>query len=356
MPAAAPASYAQGILSPPRASSFFQNASDLGSPNATELAQVFQTGGNGWAYWWAFNRDPYLAEVRDPGSGAISATWLNGSRPTSGALPLDEEQVHREVVPLLQLRLAKTKDPDLAVGCLMALGKIGEAPRAMAKEHGLTTVESSIRGRLNDSSVTVRNTAIIALGLVGGPRAASLLTGIAEGDPEGAKTLGVARIDRQAKTYALYGLGLIGYRTRRHSERTFVVGRLLAAAESNTEENALGVAAVMGLGWAPLPLEVVAAGVNAGPLGQEATIRRLLALFNSRKTDVRMRAQLPVALARLVQSPTGLEDPAKKLEIAAVREKLRQEVVGRFAQGLGQRGGEKNPTVIQGLTLSLIHI
>ncbi len=340
----------QGALAPPRAVNLFPSPGDPTSGGPGDLGQYFQSGGSGWTYWWSFNRDPFLAEVREPGSGKVAAALLNGERPTRSPLGVDQRRVHREVVPLLQERLAKTRDNDLAVGCIIALGKIGEAPRAVAKElEELTTVESSIRARLADSNTSVRNTAILALGLVGGPRATALLTAILEEDAAGEKALGVARIDRQDRTSALYALGLVGHRTRRHSERTFIVGRLLDAAEEDKDESALAVAAVLGLAWAPLPFDVTPLATEAEPRGQEKTIRRLLALYGDRKSAVNVRAQIPVAVARLLQSDSGLEDPDQSLPLAALRERLRLEIVSAFLDDLALRGGEKNPLVLQGL-------
>ncbi len=347
------AACAQQALAPPRGLNLLPDPGAPGSGGPNDLGQYFQGGGSGWTLWWTFNRDPFLAELREPGSGNVIAMPLNGARTTTGPKGLDVNRVHREVVPLLQERLAKTRDIDLAVGCLIAMGKIGEAPRELAKEHELTPVESSIRARLKDGSRPVRNTALLALGLVGGPRATALLASIVEGSTEGKKALGVARIERVGKAYAIYALGLVGHRTRRHSERTLVVSRLLQALESEPEESEYGVAAVLSLGWAPLPLEVAPVPSDAEPRGQENTIRRLLALFEGRKTNVFIRAHIPVAIARLIQSDSGLEDSANALPHAALRERLRLEFVGRFEQGLAQRGGDKSPLAREGLIQAL---
>lgn len=349
VPTASHASATQQALAPPRALNLFPNPGDPANGGPNDLGQYFQSGGSGWTYWWAFNRDPFLAEIREQGTGQVAAMPLNGQRSTTGPLGLDQGRVHGEVVPLLQERLEKTRDNDLAVGCLIALGKIGEAPRAIAKELEVTSVESSIRARLKDSNTPVRNTAILALGLVGGPRATALLTAILEEDASAKKALGVARIDRPARTNAIYALGLIGHRTRRHSERTFIVGRLLEAAEADPDEAAFGVAAVLSLAWAPLPFETSPVPSGADLRGQEDTIRRLLALYESRKTNSTVRAQIPVAVARLIQSNSGLEDPDNALPLAVLRENLRLEVVEGFLKDLALRGGEKNPLVIQGI-------
>jgi hypothetical protein len=312
-------------------------------------------GSASWTRWWAFNREPFLAEIRRPGAGDVQAMPLGGAR-TTGALPgLSETKVFTEVVPMLQARLEKTRDLDLAVGCLLALGKIGEAPRALIREHELTSVESSIRPRLKHPNERVRDAAVIAMGLVGGPRSTALLTAVVDELDEAKKALGGGRIDQRTRAFATYALGLIGHHSRRPSERTFVVRHLLSVAEAHAKDTEISAAAIISLGWSPLPFERPSADPETAPTGQEATIRRLLALYDSDATDLRARCQLPVAIARLVEARVGPDSSraVDVLAIAVAREELRKEVLQRFTLALGERGGEKNALVREGVAQAL---
>lgn len=353
LPSPCLAATAQRALSPPRSLSLLVTPGNLNTGAPDDPGQFLSAANQGWTHWWTFNRDPFLAELRKPGSGLAAATPLGGARATGAAPGLDAALVHLEVVPLLQQRLAQTKDNDLAVGCLMALGKIGEAPRELVRGEDITTVEASISARLTDSNEIVRDTAVLALGLVGGPRVAALLISIIEESDDGKKALGVGRVDRGTKAAALYALGLVGHRSRRPSERTLVVSHLLRALEAQPDEGELGVAAALGLAWAPLKLEASATPTDAPPKGQEDTIRRLLAVYEGGKANAVVRAHVPVAIARLVQTKSGLEDPANALPRAALHERLRLEVISAFNAGLAIRGGEKNSMVREGLAQAL---
>ncbi len=318
-----------------------------------DLGGQFIGGSASWTRWWAFNREPFLAELRMSGSGRAMAMPLQGERPTTSIPGLSQRKVFEEVVPMLQGHLEDTRDNDLAVGCLLALGKIGEAPHGLAKELELTSVESSILPRLKDSNERVRDAAVISLGLVGGPKAAALLASIVQGLDEGKKAVGGRRVDERTQAFATYALGLVAHHTRRPSERTFIVSHLLKIAEEHYKHTELAAAAVISLGWAPLPLAPKPAGQKGAASGQELTIRRLYALYVEDGTDLRARAHIPVAIARLIQAEAGTPDPQAALAIAARREQLRLEFVGRFAAGLAARGGDKVVSAREGLALAL---
>ncbi|MEM8713876.1 MAG: hypothetical protein AAGG01_23275, partial [Planctomycetota bacterium] len=273
---------------------------------------------------------------------------------------LDRKRVHTEAVPLMIQRLEETRDLDLAVGCLLALGKIGEAPRDLARAEGLASVEAAVSARLTDANERVRDASILALGLVGGPRASTTLAEIAAGLPEGRKALGGGRIDSRSRAFGAYALGLIGHHSRRPSERTFVVGQLLDLAFAEARDTELATAAIVSLGWAPLPFEARLEASGSDDVlpqlrGQEATVRRLLQLYFSDETDLRARAQAPAAIARLVLTDPGsaTRTPQEVLTIATQREELRREVLRLFTDRLRARGGERNASIREGLAQAL---
>ncbi|MGK0482003.1 MAG: hypothetical protein ACJAQ3_001981 [Planctomycetota bacterium] len=344
---------AQTPLSPPSGAPLPLGHDDTtrGGPGAS--GGYFVDGTASWARWWALNREPFLAQIRTPDSGPAIAMPLNGERPTGPIHGLNTRKVFSEVVPALQGRLKRARNVDLVVSCLLALGKIGEAPRDLAKELELRSVESSIQPRLRDTNKRVREAALIALGLVGGPKAAVLLTAMVNELPEGKKALGGGRVDQRSRAFATYALGLTAHHSRRLSERTFAVAQLIRTAEEHFKDTEVGAAAVISLGWAPLPLAPPASNPDADVEGQESTIRRLYALFERRGTDLRTRAHIPAAIARLIRSTAGQADPQVALAIAGRREQLRIEFLGHFAAGLATRGGEKVDSAREGLTQGL---
>lgn len=349
---------AQNQLFPPREVSLLPSGTEANAGAEWDPYSYLLLGGSDWIRWWTLNRDPILAERLTPGAGSVGAMPLLGERAAGSLAGLDLDAVHWDVVPLLQERLDKTRDMDLRIACLLALGKIGEAPRSLKSREGVevVSVETSIRARLADPNKQVRAAALIALGLVGGPRASALLGEIADGSKEGKRALGGAP-GRRTRAFAIYGLGLAGHHTRRLSERTAIVARLLELAEEEASVGDLGVAAVLGLAWAPLPLAAPAAGEESDAHGQANTVRRLLRLYDRRETSSEVRAHLPVVMARLMTTDVdqGSGAPAKgaAVQIAALREELRMEVITRLTEDLGKRGAEKKVHVREGSLVAL---
>ncbi|MEM9383282.1 MAG: hypothetical protein AAGB93_25285 [Planctomycetota bacterium] len=305
-----------------------------------------------WTRWWVFNRDPYLARIRSPLSLPVSPAELGGPPlPVNPARPGDKV-VHLEVVPTILERLRKTRDLDILSASLLALGKIGEAPPDLAKANGLPSYADVILERFSESNLFVRSHAVLALGLLEDPAHAPLLASIARDEKAGRKAVRGRRLDRRVRANAIYGLAHLGTTSSRRVERAVVVHHLLALADEEREDHDLLAAAVLGLGWNPLPF-TGAAGEDAPLQGRDRQLALLHELFDDPRTDQRARTQIPVAIARLVVAPvTGL-DADEVSDNLRRQEEQRVRAVRRLTEAIADRGGEKSAFVREGCVQAL---
>lgn len=342
----------QGSLAPPRGT-IGPSPGDAARGGPGDQGTQATPGSASWTRWWAFNRDGFLGAVRAIGGDPLAPRPLDGSAaplPGFAARP-DDRTLYLEVVPTILGLLEKTRDLDIQAASLLALAKIGEAPRDLAKAEDLESVTAAILGQLKNKNQSVGDIALLSLGILGNAQQAPLLASVAEDDKEGRKALGTRSIDRRSRSFAAYGLANIGHRTSREAERTFVALSLarLAAAEKGDAD--LVTAAVIGIGLNPLPL-ATPAEPEEKPRGREGQIELLLELFDDPKTDDRGRAHIPVAAARLVTWPHLGTAPDHALALEARRAEVIERLVERLAKTKDARLREG---CVQALGLAVQH-
>ena len=278
------------------------------SPRAAEGAPAGDDAT--WSRWWHFNREPYLelkAAVHDGGStsggdgdfflgrgGAVARR--NDLRPT-------EEQIHDQVVPAILELLDGQRDDDVVTACLMALGKIGDRP---GDEHDLVAV---ITQWLDHANQEVEETAALALGLLGERRAATLLAALMHDEREGRKAVGGGKVDLRTRTFATYGMALLGAGAQHEAERRFCAVHLVQLLESDDAGRPdLSTAAILGLGLQRLgdgelpELDKRGRAVegSARPTeSRQALTQFLLEHLDDSRLERHVRALVPVALVRL---------------------------------------------------------
>ena len=352
---AAPAAAApQGDLAPPRGA-FGPGPGDASRGGPGDQGGVVVTDNASWARWWAFNRDPYLVRVLSPAAVPIQPAPLGQPAPVPHPSRPANARLYGEVVPaLLDLLERSGRDLDVQGAVLLALGKIGEAPAAYVRGLGdgdpiPPRLGEVIKERLDAPNETVQNLAVLALGLLGEAEHEELLTDVALGTKAGRKALGGGRIDRRTRAFATYALANIGARTHRAVQRQVVSQQLLRVLEEAADDTDIATAAVIGAGLCPTPFD------DEEPLSEERpgrgrALAALLEALNDRGTDDRARAQIPVALARLVtaRASAGADPP----ERAAARESLRLRVV-EACLGLLTAKRDALPGVRQGTVQAL---
>lgn len=292
-----------------------------------------------WSLWWDLNREPYLA-VKD---AVRSARTVSGSGepflgrgqtepPLLGWGPAPDVVVG-SVVPALRRVLDESENVEVVTACLMALAEIGG--------ESASDCVTLLRPYLKHPNQDVRETAAIALGVLADASAAPELVELLHDTRAGRRASGGAHVDYRTRAFTAYALGLIGARAGDPAVRGYVVhhlGRAIDAEDQPTPD--VAVAGVVAMGLVPLagkdgPVRGAEGEVRPSTCRQ-AQIRFLLDRLGEDSLDERVRAQIPVALARLAD---GLEPSPK------------DELVGVFAHALER--GDTPKGVRQGLVQAL---
>lgn len=346
-----PETAAQGFIAPPRGL-LGPGSGGAAGGGPGDRNDTLVTDSAAWTRWWAFNREPYLVRIRAPFALPVSAAPLDGVPLQPNPSRPADETLYLEVVPAIRAHLESTRDLDLLAASLLALGKIGEAPSDLAKKHELPSSADAILEHFGESNVFLRGIAVTSLGLLGDAAHAPVLAAIALDTKDGRAAVRNRKLERRTRAAATYALAYIGMTTPRRSERSLVVHHLLALADAERKDTDLLTAAVIGLGWNPLPLS--AAPTEDAPLqGRESALAFLHELFDDSKADARGRTQVPVAIARLILAPTEILEVDAATDAAVRQQELRERAVTRFTRAIQERGGERRINVREGCIQAL---
>jgi len=273
------------------------------------LARRATTRDDGWETWWNLTRELYLGRHgfanaapttrAAPFAGGAAASIVVGS--SSGLLADD---VRKSLLPLLALAL-RDESVEVADSAAIALG------RSLSAKEVAPLLPHLARNLAHDES-SPQEAAILALGMCGGPDAVALLRSIALDTPEGRKTCGatgpLADLQRGLATLAL---GIAGSQD--------ALSPIVTLATSATVSRELAATAVVAMG---LQREAAPAAI--------VTLSRLL---DERGLDRVVRAQVPIAMARLPASAARGMLP--KLVATLADKKTPDEVARSVALALG---------------------
>lgn len=301
-----------------------------------------------WEFWWQNNMAPFLAlkaHVHSSQSGSGIEGWFlgDGHRPQKTSLRPTEDQLRLAVVPVLLAALARETDKDLVTGSMVALAKIGDLDDpATAME-----IEEAILARLQDGQQEVRETAAVALGILASARTIPTLAHLLWDTKEGRKLVRASEVDYRTRAFAGYGLGLVGARATSEIDRQLIVSILRRTLEGErTSTRDLAVSCVVSLGLVPLATLAPEAtlpgdkGLAPAESSRQAQLELLLAWLRDEGRERLVRAQCPVALARLLQD---LPEPH--------RARYRAEVAGELLERIER--GREGYEVVQSAVLAL---
>jgi HEAT repeat protein len=293
--------------------------SPLGSSSGPDLTL--------WSYWWQHNQAPFLnvkAHVRAVASRTSSDGWFLGQGQMDQALSLrpSVQQVRDQIVPALLAVLEKENDSSLLTGALVALGKIGPDGSTADAER----FEAACVRLLKDPSQEVRETAALALGILGHGRAVPYLAHLLWDSESAQAWVGKREVGYRTRAFAAFGLAQVGARSESVSERESIVLVLRKALEADeTKTPDVAAACVIALGLVPLPEEEGGAD-SAGSSGRAEQLEHLLAWFEDDEHHRIARAHCPTALARLA---AGVQGPAA----LALRARVANDLVERLERG-----------------------
>jgi HEAT repeat protein len=274
-----------------------------------------------WQIWWEFNKDPFLEQralvAHSPVTG--SDDFYLGKRRSEivvdTMLPTAIDRAER-IVPALARLLENESSRDVQTACLRALG--------MGGRHGPgLQLETTLASFLRRDDQEVRETAVLALGIAGRPKALPILAALLTDDAEGRRLVDREEVTDRTRAFAAYALGCLAQRSDDLALEQRVHDLLWAVLQDRDEKHRdLRVAAVNGLGILGLDGE---RGAQKRLLWQ--TVEDLLGWWQRDlgRGDELVQAQAPIAIARLLgRGDSPLHRRCKEQFAAVVSGKLRR--------------------------------
>jgi len=232
-----------------------------GSPTGSSASSPTTSGGGAagpdltlWSFWWEFNKEPYLNLKSAVFSGATE-TGSDGfflgrgeKKKEKDSLRPTEQQIRDKVVPALLRALDTETNNDIVTGSMIALAKIGDAK----SESGESEFEKVIAAFLSDGNQEISETAAVSLGILANPNSIETLNQLLTDSPEGRKLVGSSEVPYRTRSFAAYGLGLIGPQAS-DEQRQKIVGYLAdAIAADDTSSRDLKVSCIISMGLVPI--------------------------------------------------------------------------------------------------------
>ena len=274
-----------------------------------------------WSLWWEFSKQPYLnlkAHIHGNGLVSGSGDWFLGQGKTDTArdsMAPTREQIRQKVVPALLAALERETNNDIVTGCLIALAKIGDANT----ESRTSEFEQVIKNFLADSNQEISETAAVSLGILANDASIPTLEALLKDTSEGRNLVGSSQVNYRTRSFAAYGLGLIGARTVKEDKRQEIVRILTETIETDdTKSRDLKVSCIIAMGLVRLetiePLPETAPRPYGSRVGQ---LEYLLAFLQDDDNNFLVRAHCPTALARLLVDLPAERYEAWRMRIAA---------------------------------------
>jgi len=178
-----------------------------------------------WESWWFHNKDRYLSVHK---RFALSS-WISGPGGTVETVT-EKDSLQEKVDAFLRrrrekllpflLEAAANRDRQLQISALFALGHLRD-PEAV----------NPLLLRVKDSDRTVREMAVLALGMIGDARARHTLEDILNGGEKGKEATGLTRIPHRLRALAALSLGLLDCKQKSYSLLGMAVRRKKLPAE-----------------------------------------------------------------------------------------------------------------------------
>lgn len=273
-----------------------------------------------WSFWWEFNKDGFLNLRQALDQEVITGDgsyWLGDGAKAQGRTTVrpSRAQIEEDIVPALLAALESETNKDIVTGCLIALAKIGDR----VDESGHSQFQETLADFLTHANQEIRETAAIALGILANPGSLDLLEALVFNRELGQRAVGSNEVDLRTRSYAAYGLGLVGARNDSPEVRERIVASLLEALPMTHGMSSpdVGVAVVSSLGLVPLQATPAPLEPDAAVITIPQQIEALLEFFGNVRHDRFVRAHVPTAVARLYAAYEGSASPADAAQIKA---------------------------------------
>lgn len=230
-----------------------------------------------WQFWWEYNKDRYLnlrESLATKGQRTGNAGFLGGlgtkTEASSTNRPSDD-QILNAMVPTLRDVLGED-DADIVDSAVLAIARMVRADAA-------SSVLADIQGTLGNTNPSVKQSAILSLGVLGHKDAVPLLTDILNDTPAGRNLLKERNgIQDLPRAFAAIALGYIG------APESISTLHDVITKNDNSEID-IRSSAILALGMFDE--------------GKEEIVPFLMDLLKDEKLDRTTRAQVPISLGRL---------------------------------------------------------
>jgi HEAT repeat protein len=262
-----------------------------GAQAPTTGGQADQTDLSTWQFWWEFNKDRFL-NLRAKVHGADNATdtgsvltGLGGGAKQENTSAPTEQQILTQLMPALFDAVKDEKDQDILTGVMIALAKCGRdvngQSRALFTEHLDAPVQE------------VAETAAISFGILKDVTAIdSVLIPLMNDLPAGRKMVGKNEVPIRTRTFAAYGLGLVGSYSQDAGVKKLVANALLSALTTDkSAQQDLRVATLLGLGLLDMK----------DPADLATVIGTMSSYLEAGTDDDLVLAHVPTSMAKLLR-------------------------------------------------------
>lgn len=163
-----------------------------------------------WQTWWEFNKEPYLKSrikgITLPVTGSDDF-YLGQRRGTqlTDVLQATKKDRQERIVPALVKLLEQDRNRDIQSASVIALGKVGIDGVGIQ-------LEKVISERISRDDQEVRESAVLALGIIGSRETFPILADILIDGKAARKLAEREKVRKRTRAYAAYGLGLLARR------------------------------------------------------------------------------------------------------------------------------------------------
>lgn len=278
-----------------------------GAPGPLTGGRPAISDGTSWQVWWEFSKDPWLqppVAVDKPAVITGSDDFFLGRTQKSDTR--DHEAIEASdrkdrIAAALAAALRQNGNRDVATACMIGLAKVGLDPDG-------ASIRELFAERLRDGDQEVRETAALALGIAGQAAAIDLLADLV-GDTSAARKRTGGEVSERTRTFAAWGLGLLGRRGGAASRQRAHDVLLAVLRDKSISSRDLRVGAIEALG-----LLGSAAGSGAEKRLSWQTIAELWQYYelDLGKGDQLVQAHVPIAVARLLGRGSSSEHQRAK--------------------------------------------
>ena len=294
---------------------------------------------NSWQLWWHYNRWAHLKAAPGLAASGTGGFYIGRgqTQQVSPQLRASRAQKQDVVQPALLQALELGGRPEYQIYVLHALAKL----RDIEPDELLGGFLDAVKDSLQSGNQNVSEKAVLALGIRGDDRYATWMTSILNDTPEGRALVGRQRVGLRLRTFAAYGLGLLGERTRDPAVRVLIYDNLVEALWLERIE--VQAACLLALGLTPMPVEteyVDQSELFAGRTRVDQVLE-IINFFDDPEQPFVSRSQAPAAIARLlVGAPESLRGRAVYAFLVASGQHSKElrEVQNAAVIALGQIG------------------